>query len=94
MSKELKEFKKHFSQNCNVKVLGTIEQTHLPHWKRLCFNSLNCEEMLEVSNYIKNTFSVDGKYSHLLPKLHPYNGVLCLTIDVNQIREKIFGKVK
>lgn len=89
MSKELKAFKKHFTENCDVRIIGTIEENHLPHWKRLCFNSLNCEEMLKVSQYIKNTFSTSGKYSHLLPKLHVYNGMLCLTADVSEIKEKI-----
>jgi hypothetical protein len=89
MSTELKDFKNHFIKNCDVKILGTIEEKHLPHWKRLCFDSLNCEEMLKVSLYIKNTFSNDGYYSHLLPKLQNYNNTLCLTVDVSQIKEKI-----
>lgn len=53
MSKELKEFKKHFEANCSVKIIDTIEENHLPHWKRLCFNQLNCDEMTEISLYIK-----------------------------------------
>jgi hypothetical protein len=89
MSKELKELKKHFSKNCNIKVVDTIEETNYPHWKRLCFGSLNCEEMIEVSSYIKKTFSTEGNYSHLSPKLHAYNGVLCLTIDISQIKDKL-----
>lgn len=89
MSKELKALKKHFTENCNVKVIATIEEATYPHWKRLCFGSLNCEEMIQVSSYIKKTFSTEGKYSHLLPKLHPYNGFLCLTIDVSQIKDKL-----
>jgi hypothetical protein len=89
MSKELKEFKKHFEANCSVKVIDTIEENHLPHWKRLCFNQLNCDEMIEISSYIKKTFSVEGKYSHLSPKLQIYNRVLCLTVDISQINDKI-----
>ena len=89
MSKELKEFKKHFEANCNIRVIDTVEEAHFPHWKRLCFDSLNCDEMSEVSSYIKNTFSNPGISSHLLPKLHTYKDSLCLTVDVSVIREKI-----
>ena len=89
MSKELSEFKKHFQSNCGVKVIDTIEESTFPHWKRLCFGPLNCEEMLEVSSYIRITFGTPGNYSHLSPKLHSYNGILCLTVDVSHIRDKI-----
>jgi len=89
MSKELKAFKKHFEENCKVKVIRTIEEAEYPHWKRLGFGPLNCEEMREVSEYIKNTFSSPGKHSHKLPKLHAYNNYLCLTVDVCSITEKI-----
>jgi hypothetical protein len=84
-SKELKEFKKHFEANCRVKVTGTIEEAHFPHWKRLCFDSLNCDEMKEVGEYIKNTFSNPFDFSYKLPKLHAYNNYLCLTVDVSSI---------
>lgn len=89
MSKELTAFKKHFQGNCPVKVIDTIEEPHFPHWKRLCFNQLNCEEMVEVAAYIKNTFGTPGGYSHLSPKLHTYNNFLCLTVDISVIKEKI-----
>ena len=70
-------------------IIDTIEENHLPQWKRLCFNQLNCDEMIEISLYIKKTFSVEGRYSHLLPKLQIYNGFLCLNVDVSQINDKI-----
>jgi hypothetical protein len=92
MSNELKEFKKHFEANCSIKVIDTIEESHLPHWKRLCFNQLNCNDMIEIAMYIKNTFSVKDTYSHLLPKIQIYNGFLCLTVDVSQIEKLIKNK--
>jgi hypothetical protein len=89
MSPELKAFLHHFQKNCSVKVIDTIEENHLPHWKRLCFELLNCEEMLHLGQYIKNTFSESGKYSHLQPKIHTYKNELCLTVDVSHIKSKI-----
>jgi len=88
-SRESTEFKKHFQSNCSIKVVDTIEESHFTQWKRLSFGSLNCDEMLEVSSYIIITFGTRGNYSHRLPTLHSYNGELCLTVDVSQIKEKI-----
>jgi hypothetical protein len=93
MSKELAAFRKHFQENCSVRVEMTIEDENYFHWKRLVFHSLNCEEMNEISKYIQNTFSNEGKYSHLLPKLGVHNGFLCLTVDSKEIKEKIMGKI-
>lgn len=93
MSKELSAFKKHFQENCDVKVIHTIEEKTYPHWKRLCFGHLTCAQMNEISWYIESTFSNEGRFSHLLPKLGVYNDYLCLTIDVKQIKEKIMGEI-
>jgi hypothetical protein len=93
MSKELLAFKKHFQENCSIKVEMTIEDKSYFHWKRLVFHSLNCEQMNEVSWYIRKTFSKEENYSHLLPKLGVHNGFLCLTVDVIQIKEKIMGEI-
>ena len=94
MSPELKELSKHFKKNCNEDLFcGTIEQNHLPHWKRLVLKStLDCEELQEISNYIKKTFSNKGRYTHKLPKVGIYKNDLCLTIDAELIREKIMAK--
>ena len=89
MSPELKAFKEHFQASCSVKVTDTAENKSYFHWKRLCFNALNCEEMLQIAQYIKNTFSNVGDYSHLRPKLHIYDDGLCLTVDVSEIKDKI-----
>ena len=89
MSPELKAFKEHFKANCSVKVTDVIEDRTFFHWKRLCFNSLDCEEMMQIAQYIKNTFSNPGNYSHLLPKVYVYNHELCLTVDVSDIKNKI-----
>lgn len=89
MSKELEAFKKHFEANCSVKVIDAIEQNMYPHWKRLCFISLNCEDLLKISEYIRNTFSEPGNYSHLAPKIGYYDSCICLTVDVKDIIKKI-----
>ena len=89
MSKELTAFKKHFQNNCSIKVIKTIEERNYPHWKRLAIESLNCEQMAELSWYIRTTFSVEGKYSHKLPTLKEYKGYLCLTVDESQIKRSI-----
>jgi hypothetical protein len=93
MSKELLAFKKHFQENCSIKVIHVIESERYFHWKRLCFGELNCEQMNELSRYIQRTFSTEGKYSHLLPGLVVYDNFLCLTVDVKQIKEKIMGEI-
>ena len=85
MSKELTAFKKHFKNNCSIKVVKTIEESHWQHWKRLAIDGLDCEQMAELDRYIRSTFSVTGKFSHKLPKLHEYKGYLCLTVDESQI---------
>jgi hypothetical protein len=89
MSPELKAFKEHFKANCFVKVTNTVEDRAFFHWKRLCFDSLNCEEMIQIAQYIKKTFSNPGDYSHLQPKISVYNYELCLTLDVSEIKDKI-----
>jgi hypothetical protein len=88
-SKELKAFKQHFQENCSVRVVDTIEDQRIMHWKRLDLGHLNCEEMEEVARYIKDTFYNEGMYSHILPTLGVHKGMLCLTVDVSQINEKI-----
>ena len=89
MSKELSVFKKHFQNNCSIKVVKTIEENHCRHWKRLAIEGLDCEQMAELDWYIRSTFSVEGKFSHKLPKLHEYKGYLCLTVDESQIKRSL-----
>ena len=93
MSKELTALRMDFKEKCpNIKI-KSLEERHLPNWKRLVFfNGLNCEEMFLVALYIKDTFSVEGKYSHKLPKLHEYKGDLVLTIDEGQIKQAILSE--
>ena len=89
MSKELEALKKHFERHCSVKVIDTIEESSYPHWKRLCFEPLNCTQMMLVVEYIFDTFSNPGDFSHNSPKLHSYRNDLCLTVDVADINKKI-----
>ncbi len=90
MSKTLTAFKKDFQYHCPDIKVTSLEEKDYPHWKRLVFlQGLNCEEMFLLSRYIKDTFSVEGKYSHKLPKLHEYKGNLVLTIDEDEIKRAI-----
>ena len=93
MSKELTALKMDFKEKCpNIKV-KSLEERSYPHWKRLVFlEGLNCEEMFLLAMYIKDTFSVEGRYSHKLPKLHEYKGDLVLTIDESQIKQAILSE--
>lgn len=90
MSKELTALKMDFKEKCpNIKV-RSLEERSYPHWKRLVFlQGLNCEEMFLLSRYIKDTFSVEGKYNHKSPTLHEYKGSLVLTIDEDEIKRAI-----
>lgn len=93
MKNELKKLVKHFKENCNVRVVSTIEERTFPHWKRLVFDSLNCDDMMKISEYIKTYFSEKGNYSHLLPQLHAYNyngnSCICLTFDIEEIKKHL-----
>jgi hypothetical protein len=93
MSKELTALRIDFKEKCpNIKV-KSLEERNYPHWKRLVFlEGLNCEEMFLLAMYIKDTFSVEGKYSHKLPKLHEYRGNLVLTIDEDEIKRAILSE--
>jgi hypothetical protein len=93
MSKELTALRMDFKEKCpNIKV-KSLEERNYPHWKRLVFlEGLNCEEMFLLAMYIKDTFSVEGKYSHKLPKLHEYRGNLVLTIDEDEIKRAILSE--
>jgi len=42
-----------------------------------------------VALYIKDTFSVEGRYNHKSPTLHEYKGSLVLTIDEDEIKRAI-----
>ena len=93
MSKELTALRMDFKEKCtNIKV-KSLEERNYPHWKRLVFlEGLNCEEMFLLAMYIKDTFSVEGRYSHKLPKLHEYKGDLVLTIDEDEIKRAILSE--
>lgn len=93
-SKELIAFYRHFVANCSVKVEMSLEEKTYFHWKRLVFHQLNHDDLVKIAQYLRDTFRNEGRYSHLLPKLGSYNGYLCLTVDVSQIREKILTETK
>jgi hypothetical protein len=86
MSKTLTAFKKDFQYHCPDIKVTSLEEKDYPHWKRLVFKDvLNCDDMLDISLYLRNRFSVEGKYSHKLPKLHEYKGNLVLTVSEEEI---------
>lgn len=88
MSDELRILENEFIKSTGIKPMGAIEEKHLPHWKRLIFNEhLNCVQLERISNFIRENFSERGTYSHLLPKLHTYNGFLCLSVDAEEIKK-------
>lgn len=95
MSKELDKFKKSFEDSTGI-LVDTLEESHIPHWKRLVFynSSLNRLDILNVSLYISETFSEKGTYSDLLPKLGVYKNQLVLTVGINQIKEFINRNIK
>ena len=88
-SPELKKLSTHFTEYTGIKPLGIMEERNCPHWKRLIFQSLNCEQMEMIADYIRTTFSKKGLYTHLSPNLHSYDGYLCLTIDGREVNEFI-----
>jgi hypothetical protein len=90
MSPELKKFKDHFIQQTRMNPIACEENRTFMHWKRLIFAQLNCNDMEKISNYIKETFSTPGKFSHHLPKIQGWeNNCIALTVDVSQIKEFI-----
>jgi hypothetical protein len=91
-SKELNAFKSHFETSTGLKVMDIYEDRTTPHWKRLLFDTLNSEEMLKIAEYIIMNFSTPGRYSHLLPKFHSYNGCAALTIGVDEIQKFIINR--
>jgi|688.fasta_scaffold42866_11 hypothetical protein len=91
-SKELKAFKDNFETSTGLKVDHSYEDTTTPHWKRLLFRSLNAEKMLKISEYLLMNFSTPGRFSHLLPSIHTFQGYVALTIDENMIKEFIIDR--
>jgi len=87
-SKELTAFKKHFESNTGIDARAFENRTFF-HWKRLAFNALHCEELEAITKYIRDTFSVAGKYTHKLPMIVTFDGVLTLTVDEDLIKEFI-----
>lgn len=83
----LKEFAEDFSAITEI-IVKPLEEKEFPHWKRLLIpTQLNSNDLQMISTFIKMRFSRVGNYSHLLPKLHVYNGTLCVTVDVKQLEE-------
>lgn len=89
MSNELSRFKEHFEKNTNMKVHDTYEHHSCYHWKRLLFSELNSEQLVIIGQYIKDTFSTPGKYSHLLPKIQTWGNDISITVDVDIINQFI-----
>ncbi len=91
-SKELKAFKANFETSTGIQVIDIYEDRTTPHWKRLLFHSLDAEKILKIAEYIMMNFSTPGRYSHLLPKIHSYNGYVALTVGVDEIQKFIINR--
>jgi hypothetical protein len=48
--------------------------------------------MLKISEYLLMNFSTPGRFSHLLPSIHTFQGYVALTIDENMIKEFIIDR--
>jgi hypothetical protein len=87
MSKELRLLLDAFKKSTGITPIGVREDRTFYHWKRLIFGQLNSEQLLKISEFIVSHFSTRGKYSHLLPTLHSFDGQLALTFDAEEINE-------
>jgi hypothetical protein len=67
-----------------------VEVEHGYPWVSIHLPPLNCNDMMSVSEWIMETFSEVGMYSHLSPTIGMRNGSFCLVIDKVQC-EKVFG---
>ena len=92
-SKELKAFRAHFETSTGLRVTDIYEDRTTPHWKRLLFDSLDAEKLLKIAEYIMMNFSTPGRYSHLLPNVHAYQGYVALTIGEDEIHKFIIKKI-
>lgn len=88
-TKELTALANHFKMHSGMKLRGAYEDRTFNHWKRLELGPMNVEDMEKLTIYIRNTFTEKGKYSHLLPSLHSYEGTICLTVDVEWVKRFI-----
>jgi len=88
-SKELRAFSEHFQKLTGIKPHGTEEHKDWYHWKRLIFHKLECDQILDIALYLRQTFSVPGKNTHNLPMLAVYDGQMALTVDVSLIKKYI-----
>jgi hypothetical protein len=64
-------------------------------WFELIFrDSLHAEDLIEIGNFLKEKFSQEGLYSHLLPKLIPTReGVSLIVQDKEVERIANAGKI-
>ncbi len=69
-----------------------VEVEHTYPWVSIHLPQLDCEQMMSLSKWIRETFSQEGKYSHLLPKIGLRLGSFCLVISREQCIEK-FGEL-
>lgn len=69
----------------------SVEIEHSFPWVSIKLGQLDCEEMVRVSDWVKENFYVKGNYSHLLPKLCTRFSQMSLVISREQC-EKIFGE--
>lgn len=88
-SKELTALRDHFFKTTGIEAYPHEDCTY-PHWKKISLSlTLNCEQLGAIAQYIKDTFSTEGKFTHLIPKLVVEGGNLFLKVDTKQVQEFI-----
>lgn len=88
-SKELQVLQESFETHTGLKTRGTIEEKDFPHFKRLVLPQLNCVQLYKVTYFIMDTFTTPNTFEHTRPKVHSYNNLLVLTVDVKQIQKHL-----
>jgi len=90
----IKTFAQDFTKSTGIKVDTYCDERTFPHWKRLALpHSLNCDDLEKISNFIRERFSENGKYSELLVKLTVFSGGITLTADVKEL-DRVYNVVK
>lgn len=72
-----------------------LEDKDWKHWKRIELGDSIDQKLMERLNaYILTTFSSEGTYSNLLPKIYWYNNSMVLTVNITEIQKHIIDKQK
>jgi hypothetical protein len=68
----------------------SVEKEHnYPYYVIKIYCGLTCADMEKISKWIRDKFTVENRWTHLLPKLGIRDGCMSLVID-KELAEKIF----